>query len=443
MLKRFVALSFLLFAVVFAVSRVTPVRSHFSAAVINNNFPDAHDLPPAGWNGPVFKLSQDYPDTMPAADVRPWEKFDPRTQYLEYLKSVLAYGYEGNIEVDFVVQNNAVRKWYHAPWLHYGDNGREFIHGMTRERHSRPKDLAPTQTSPWQNFAVGFYNAPGGYVMGQVWEDKNAPNPGPALFPNGTVAMKLLFTEAPPSEVPFIDGSYEWLADINRVTETGKKPVTMRLLQIDIAVRDNRVKPTGWVFGTYIYNADAPGKDPLDRMVPVGLMVGNDPQAIAANGPLTESFINPAAKTPHLGYKNRLNGPVDNPVSSCMSCHSTAQVPYPYSLNLPTISGIPPQPPKQTQADLERWFRNIPAGTPFDDRYTSLDYSLQLQVGIANFLKASPPPQTSDSSAPQAAKALKGVKAANIKPMDRDGTPETPESTGPAKKKNTKKKRGK
>src|ERR1044072_1136184 len=125
MLKRLGALSFLLFAVVFAVSRVTPVPSDFSGSVINNNFPDAHDLPPAGWTGPVFKLSQDYPDTMPAADVRPWEKFDPRTQYLEYLNAVRDYGYEGNVEVNFVVQNNAVRKWYHAPWLHYGNNGRE------------------------------------------------------------------------------------------------------------------------------------------------------------------------------------------------------------------------------------------------------------------------------------------------------------------------------
>src|SRR4051794_22954273 len=29
-------------------------------------FPNAHDQPPAGWNGPVFQLSQAYPATKPA-----------------------------------------------------------------------------------------------------------------------------------------------------------------------------------------------------------------------------------------------------------------------------------------------------------------------------------------------------------------------------------------
>ena len=28
-------------------------------------FPDAHNPPPAGWTGPVFKLSQSYPSTLP------------------------------------------------------------------------------------------------------------------------------------------------------------------------------------------------------------------------------------------------------------------------------------------------------------------------------------------------------------------------------------------
>ena len=433
MLKRVIALSFLLFAGALAVSRITPVFSWSSVPGINNHFVDAHDFPPAGWNGPVFQLSQDYPSTMPAEEARPWEKFDPRTQYLEYCRSVLAYGYEGNVGVDFVVQNNPIRKWYHAPWLDAGNNGREFIHGMTMERHSRPKDLAPTQTSPWQNWAVGFYNAPGGYVIGQVWKDKNAPDPTAASFPNGTVAMKLLFTQAPASQVPYVKDSFEWLADINRVTETGKAPEKLRLLQIDIAVRDVRV-PNGWVFGTFIYNADAPGTDPLDRMVPVGLMIGNDPQAIPTNGPLTESFINPAAHTPHLGYKDRLNGPVDNPASSCMSCHSTSQMPFPFSLNLPTRSGVPPAKP--TLADLELYFRNVPAGTPFDvgKGYVSLDYSLQLQVGIANMLRAAPPP--APAGAAMAARAP--MKLTNIRPLDREGIAEKTPAAKPKTKKKTK-----
>jgi len=31
------------------------------SAVACAAFPDAHDPPPAGWTGPVFKLSQAYP----------------------------------------------------------------------------------------------------------------------------------------------------------------------------------------------------------------------------------------------------------------------------------------------------------------------------------------------------------------------------------------------
>ena len=59
----------------------------------------------------------------------------------EYLLTrVLAYCLEGNTGIDFKVQNNTVRHWYHAPWLHYGANGREWHHGLTGERQSRPGD---------------------------------------------------------------------------------------------------------------------------------------------------------------------------------------------------------------------------------------------------------------------------------------------------------------
>jgi hypothetical protein len=75
---------------------------------------------------------------------------------------------------------------------------------------------------------------------------------------------------------------------------------------------------------------------------------------------------------PHLGYQGRLNGPVDNKVSSCLSCHSAAEY----------TSGVL-IPPKNM--DPAPWFRNIPSGTPFDANRQALDYSLQLSVGLANF----------------------------------------------------------
>jgi hypothetical protein len=104
------------------------------------------------------------------------------------------------------------------------------------------------------------------------------------------------------------------------------------------------------------------------------------------NGPLQETAINPQALgiVQHLGYNGRLNGPVDNPRSSCLSCHSTAQIPS--DLSQPTTSGIPPA--NASLATLRRYFRNIKSGTPFTPGQLSLDYSLQLQNGIANLARS-------------------------------------------------------
>src|SRR5688572_1903467 len=111
-------------------------------------FPDAFNEAPPGWNGPEFRLSQDYPTSDPGLGPAPWKKFNFRTQSKQYLDAVLDYALEGNIDVDFRGQDNPVRKWYHAPWMHSNRrSGREFIHGMTRERPSEPKFLAPTQTT--------------------------------------------------------------------------------------------------------------------------------------------------------------------------------------------------------------------------------------------------------------------------------------------------------
>lgn len=384
-------------------------------------FPDARDAPPAGWTGPVFRMSQDYPTTSPTPETFPWKSISFKTRPNEYLRAVLDYALEGNVGVDFVLQDNPVRKWYHVPWMH---PAREFIHGMTRERSSRPRELAPTQTSFWQNWAVGMYNAPGGFVIGRVWADDNTPDPSLAVFPEGTVSFKLLFTQAPVSQVPYLKNSFEWLADINRVKTGGAPPVSLRLLQIDVAVRDSRANDTtGWVFGTFVYDGDAPGATPWERMIPVGLMWGNDPSKVISGGTLTQTKINAGLNVPqHLGFKGRLNGPVDNPRSSCLSCHSTAAV----SLNppRPTIPGVPPANP--SNAVLRSYFRNIRAAAPFTPGYTSVDYSLQLQVGIANLVQAGrfQPAGPSPAGPPGAAASTSAARRrAVIVPLERDGTP--------------------
>jgi len=349
-------------------------------------FPDARSAPTAGWTGPVFKLSQDYPSTPPAVGTQPWKQFDFRTQAAEYLAAVYAYALAGNREVDWQGDQNTTRKWYHVPWLHPGANGREFVHGLTRERSSRPGELHPQQTSTFRNYAVGLYNPAGGFVIGRVWRDHENPDPSASQFPDGTVTVKLLFTTATVAQVPYLANSFEWDGHVSLVGSDARAIRKVRLLQIDVAVRDSRANATsGWVFGTFAYDGTALGATPWDRMRPVGLMWGNDPTVMPGSGTIAESVIlNPVigGANLRLGWGGRLNGPVDNPASSCLSCHATAQFPH-VGAFLPSGSDA---------NRLQRWFRNLPPGVPFDAGQTPLDYSLQLASGIRNYFAARRPP---------------------------------------------------
>ena len=125
----------------------------------------SHDAVPIGWTGPVFRLSQAYPATLPAVDGQPWLAFDPTTQPNEYVNALYRYALEGNIETDWTGANNKVRSWFHVPWMHFGSKGREFVRGLTRER-TTPKaqagkdgELGSTQKSCFQNWAVSLLSA--------------------------------------------------------------------------------------------------------------------------------------------------------------------------------------------------------------------------------------------------------------------------------------------
>ncbi|MFT3880582.1 MAG: hypothetical protein QM703_13075 [Gemmatales bacterium] len=212
-------------------------------------FPDYGYQPPAGWTGSKFLLSQAYPPMLPAAETLPWAAIDFKTNPADYLAAVLSYCYEGNLEKDFVVQQNTVRPWYHAPWLHWGQNGREFVRGLTRERVSRPFELAATQNQSARNFAVGFYNARGAFSIGQVWQNPTQPSIDNVSFPEGTVTFKLLFTTATDTAVPFLAGLPEWFADLDRSQDVNAiKNNKVRLLQIDVAVKDSRSSKGGMDF---------------------------------------------------------------------------------------------------------------------------------------------------------------------------------------------------
>jgi hypothetical protein len=382
----------------------------------HGQFKDFHGTVDQGWQGPTFKLSQGYPTEMPPMGDSPWLAIDFRTNPRDYLYAVLSYFLEGNVEVDWRVQDNTKRKWYHAPWMEWDTYGREYVRGMTRERGGNLVELTgigdsqnPKRAPTW---AVGFYNPLGGYTIAQVWKDSTQPNPRASQFPEGTVAAKLLFTQFTAQDASFLAGSLEWQAAIHKDPACRRSapladgsepdkcdrafPQTLRLAQLDIAVKDSRAGKTQWVFGTFVYNGNlAPGQSPLvrygspwNRLVPVGLIWGNDPTiAPQSFGTLQETRILPTGNYQHLGCGGRLNGPIDNPVSSCLSCHMSAQFPV----------HAPPKPfaPKacdREQSNME-YFRNIAPSEVFDHSVPgaqALDFSLQIQAGLLDFSAAHP-----------------------------------------------------
>ena len=366
-----------------------------------------------------FEASIDFPRDLSLGDLyQPWSGIDYKTESERYMQAVLAYVVEGNAEVDWKVQNNAVRKWYHAPWMH---DAREPLHGLTSERGNRWHELSSTQERKTRNWAVGFYNPAGGKTMGDVWRDPTAPDAKKAIFPTGTVSAKLLFTDATDHEAPFLakGANLEWIADI----ENNGKGVRLRLLQVDIAIKE---KPTpqhnGWVFGTFMFDGSRDKEQYWENLVPVGLQWGNDPKwtytSYIVNQPSgmpAEGWVNPAVSTRFvnrppdgkLGYLGRMNGPVDNPMSSCLSCHSRAMdtagglapafTPSNDAYCISPTTMFPGQGERPTElfrrisnctineVAMESYFRNLKEDEPFWVGYESLDYSLQLALGIATW----------------------------------------------------------
>ena len=389
-------------------------------------FPSARQSPSRYWDQPYFQLSQDYPRVI-VSESYPWNSIDftDSTEWQRYMWSVLEYCYDGNIEVDWYQQKRSEsRRWYHAPWMH---RLREWVHGMTRERPVHTTEISwvssDTDSSYYETWAVAFYNNVGGYTIGRVWDNLEQPNPDSAHFRPGAVVIKLLFTTLTSEKIPYLENAPEWLGALDATKPS--KLTALSLLQVDIAVRDRRADTaggSGWVFGTFMYDKDtrlAPfsrvrGKESWYRLRPVGLMWGNDPdltpEKYARGERPAQSYINPEIYRivrSNLGWQGRLNGPVDNPFSSCLSCHATAQVKkeveadgfttffsdiplsyrdFTFAINKDAaqawLKGHRQNGRQMDTANMQYWFRTIKPGETWHDGYISLDYSLQLRVGI-------------------------------------------------------------
>ncbi len=360
-----------------------------SFVILSNSFVYANrtvisscDEIPSGYRGKIFKIKTDYP-AEPSNKERPWEYISFKDEPQEYAYTILKYIYDGNIDCDFDLHCNKIANWYHAPWMHYGVNGREFINGLTRERSFKPGELHNDQKSMIQNWAISIINEQGAYTYGQVWKDINNPDITKGKFLDGTVSTKLVFTEATEENIPTLKKSITWAGYINQ-SEKGTPKVfkELRLFQIDFLVKDKRSEETGWVAGTFIYDYKMNNKNPWFNMKLLGVAWGNDSNYFTSDyiigKRLLESWINSDMVKGSLGYLSRLNGPIDNKKSSCLSCHSTAQYPE-------KSTSVPPE--QTTEAEIKYWFRNLKEEA-FDEGAFNFDYSKQLSHGIRNYYGA-------------------------------------------------------
>lgn len=364
-------------------------------------FADFGHMPRAsqGYEGRLFKLSQAFPSAGDSlGDTPAFIQIDYQENWKSYIEAVREYCFAGNIDGgdvddDFDVARRNAANWFHMPWLHYGPKGREGVHGLTKEAAIAPRQLAWTQTSKGQAYAVAFYNRIAAATIADVWKDHSKPAfEDDATFRPGSVIFKLLFADIPVKEVPSLNPPVLWDAYVTEAYETEKRTFKkLALVQMDVMVRhDDR-----WVFGTYQYNGAVDASSPWHRLVPLGIQWGNDPDnrddqwnpepvKTVINDDLKETIINddPAMLPPtHLGWNGRLNGPLDNPRSSCMSCHAVAQMQQNSAIS-PLFDSNPPKPGDDRWM---KWFKNYKCGERFDKLNPSADFSLQLAMSVQNW----------------------------------------------------------
>lgn len=394
-------------------------------------FPDWISKNPPAIGSGSFQLSQEYYQGEPVfvggqferfeapavPDDRPWLAFDFRgsdDERMAYANALLQFAHDGMGDVDYEPNLAASKNWYHAPMMHTDSRTRrEPIKGVTRERTLRAGEYE-WNPDELRTYAIGFYDQLSSYTIGQVFgsADPLESNPAASEFIDGAFVFKPIFSEFKPEAIdadkdPLV-GSPEWvIQDYDSPEDT----ITIRLTQMDIAVKDPRAVETGWVFATYAYHKSLidTHSNPWQRLVLIGLQWGADGEdSPGGTQSVEQSWINPDLQdvwASHLGNGGRLNGPIDNPESSCMSCHSTGQVDPNISKadggTKQEFSGVDFLP--YSSCDIEedwQWYRNLSEERTFgkinkdscefdesaSDNYLSTDYSLQVRDGLFSAL---------------------------------------------------------
>jgi hypothetical protein len=316
-------------------------------------------VPSSGeYSGPLFKLSHDWPgDPLPPMQHAPWQDaignkpitVDNASAYADALKAAVADNARQLI-MHYDQWDAAKAGWYNEPWL---GSLREAIRGTYPAGTFGPSIFPGTGLrTTFDTHVLTYYDQRAAYSLQHFWGDsamKPTLETANAQFQEGAIIVKAAVFASTDPKLKLgwwdaMEGAQAWDMYLPVGKQTMPQVWPGYVAQFDIIVKDTQSSPTtGWVFMTLVYDKDAPGDDPWDKMVPLGVQWGNDPQATEAGMPLKENWNNPAAPlyaTQTLGWGGRLTGPNDGgrndiavdgkvmrnaPDSSCMSCHSTAQ----------------------------------------------------------------------------------------------------------------------
>lgn len=364
--------------------------------------------------------------------------------WADYTQRILDYVKQGqdpqlSNQVGLRTEVGSRTRWFHVPWMAYDATaGREFVHGTTNERTAHLSDLLGqdetddddgdfgVHTLPgvtpdcqkqfphgFESWSVGMYNEWGGWALGRSWPKSGRPEiaqyngsamPAGLPFPEGTVVAKFLTTSAPEACVSFLKGAPEWQVHRHEMSpQTGlygceREVQVSRIVQVDIAVVDLR-SPTRWVYGTFAYNGNLTGATVWDKLAPVGLQWGSDPWTFPAvdkadSLPARQSVLNrDIGIFQHFGCNRRLAGPVDNPMSSCISCHASGYaapggVPSVMGVNVPSSFGFDGICTQFSQENVAYFQNQVPPQAYPSGRFPnamSLDTSLQMAVAFTQF----------------------------------------------------------
>jgi hypothetical protein len=320
---------------------------------------DDKDQAQPSLNLPQFRLRADYEKADRFDKSLPWRdwklKLDVRNEndalvlaliLQKYFYDSMANQDSRNPDRNFIAENNRQRYWCHMPWMQVGPQGRESIHGLTKELDLKPSptmDLFKTAVKG-TDWGVAYYNYPGCKTILNAFGSVTQPKPNPDFskvdFNDGTVSAKILFTTA---EFDSIKDAYVWQANTVQPGETKRHIMPMRHIQMDIALRDSTIKGmkpelNNWAMFTYYfdpnYDYDREHRPLLRRANPLKSIPNLPPQFLKMRPMgIQTGFGKPETGDTILfagaqtnGLEGRLNGPADNPKSSCLSCHGAAGV---------------------------------------------------------------------------------------------------------------------